>query len=152
MLPSASGWAFEDADEDTLTGWCVPMSVQVIEKDGKPEWAVIPYEEYQRLLEEPEMLQDIQAYDEAKLSVAGGEELIPSEVTYAILDGENPVRVWREYRGLTQQHVAEKAGISEPYLSQLETGQRKGTMEVLSAIARVLDVSVEDLVAEEGKT
>jgi hypothetical protein len=28
------------------------MSVQVIEKDGKPERAVIPYEEYQRLLEE----------------------------------------------------------------------------------------------------
>jgi DNA-binding XRE family transcriptional regulator len=131
---------------------CVSMSVQVIEKNGKPEWAVIPYEEYQRLLEEAEMLQDIQAYDEAKLSVAGGEELILSEVTYAILDGENPVRVWREYRGLTQQQVAEKAGISKPYLSQLETGQRKGTMEVLSAIARALDVSLEDLVVEEGKT
>jgi DNA-binding XRE family transcriptional regulator len=128
------------------------MSVQVIEKDGKPEWAVIPYEEYQRLLEEAEMLQDIRAYDEAKSLVAGGEELIPSEVTYAILDGENPVRVWREYRGLTQQQVAEKAGISKPYLSQLETGQRKGTMEVLSAIARVLDLSLEDLVVEEGRT
>lgn len=128
------------------------MSVQVIEKDGKPEWAVIPYEEYQRLLEEAEMLQDIQAYDEAKLSVAEGEELVPSEVTYAILDGENPVRVWREYRGLTQQQVAEKAGISKPYLSQLETGQRKGTTEVLSAVARALDVSLEDLVVEEGKS
>jgi DNA-binding XRE family transcriptional regulator len=152
MLPSASGWAFEAADEDTLTGWYVWMSVQAIEKDGKPEWAVIPYEEYQRLLEEAEMLQDIQAYDEAKLSVAGGEELVPSEVTYAILDGENPIRVWREYRGLTQQQVAEKAGISKPYLSQLETGQRKGTTEVLSAIARALDVSLEDLVVEEGRT
>jgi hypothetical protein len=34
----------------------------------------------------------------------------------------------------------------------LETGQRKGTTEVLSAIARALDVSLEDLVVEEGKT
>ena len=124
------------------------MSVQVIKKNGKPEWAIIPYEEYQRLIEEAEMLQDIRAYDEAKLSVAQGEELIPSEVTYAILDGENPIRVWREYRGMTQQQVAEIAGISKPYLSQLETGQRRGTTEVLSAVARALDVSLEDLVVE----
>jgi DNA-binding XRE family transcriptional regulator len=124
------------------------MNVQVIEKNGKPEWAIIPYEEYQRLLEEAEMLQDIQAYEEAKLSVAQGEELIPSEVTFAILDGESPIRVWREYRGMTQQQVAEKAGISKPYLSQLESGQRRGTTEALSAVARALGVSLEDLVAE----
>jgi DNA-binding XRE family transcriptional regulator len=124
------------------------MSVQVIKKNGKPEWAIVPYEEYQRLLDELEMLQDIRAYDEAKASVAQGEELIPSEVTYAILDGENPIRVWREYRGMTQQQVAEKAGISKPYLSQLESGQRKGTTEVLSGLAKALGVSLEDLVIE----
>ena len=94
------------------------------------------------------MLQDIRAYDEAKLSVAHGEELIPSEVTYAILDGENPIRIWREYRGMTQQQVAEKAGISKPYLSQLESGQRRGTTEVLSAVASALGVSLKDLVIE----
>ena len=123
------------------------MSVQVIEKNGKPEWAIIPYEEYQRLLEEAEKLQDIQAYDEAKLSVAQGEELIPSEVTFALLDGESLIRAWRKYRGMTQQQVAEKAGISKPYLSQLESGQRRGTTEVLGAVARALEVSLEDLVA-----
>ena len=32
------------------------MSVQIIEKDGKPEWAVPPYEEYERLLADVEML------------------------------------------------------------------------------------------------
>lgn len=51
--------------------------------------------------------------------------------------------------GLTQQQVAEKAGISKPYLSQLESGQRKGTTEVLSAIARALNVSLDDLAAPE---
>ncbi len=66
------------------------MNVQVIKKNGNPEWAVIPYEDYQRLLEKAEMLQDIRDYDEAKLSIAKGEELIPGEVTFAILDGENP--------------------------------------------------------------
>ena len=79
------------------------MSIQVIEKDGKPEWAVIPYEEYERLLQDAEMLQDIRAYDEAKKAIEEGEELVPSEVVYALLDGENPIRVWRQHRGLTQK-------------------------------------------------
>ena len=128
------------------------MSVQIIEKNGKPEWAVLPYEEYQRLVAEAEMLQDIRDYDEVKLAIANGEEeLIPSEVTYALLDGENPIRVWREYRGLTQQQVADTAGISKPYLSQLETGQRKGTPEVLAAVARALNVSLDDLIFTEGE-
>ena len=127
------------------------MNIQVIKKNGNPEWAVIPYEDYQRLLEKAEMLQDIRDYDEAKLSIAKGEELLPSEVTYAILDGENPIRVWRKHRGMTQQQVAAKAGISKPYLSQLESRQRKGTTEVLSAIAKVLNVSLDDLVTSELK-
>jgi len=123
------------------------MSVQVIEKDGKPEWAVIPYEEYERLVEEAEMLQDVRAYDEAKKAIAVGEELIPSEVTYAILDGINPVRVWREHRGLTQQQLAEAVGISVPYLSQIESGKRRGSAEVLAAIARELGLSLDDIVS-----
>jgi DNA-binding XRE family transcriptional regulator len=125
------------------------MSVQIIEKDGRPEWAVVPYEEYQRLLAEAEMLQDVRDYDEAKLAIANGEELIPSKVTYALLDGENPLRVWREYRGLTQQQVAKTAGISKPYLSQLESGRRRGTAEVLQAVAKALNVSLDDLVVSE---
>lgn len=127
------------------------MSVQIIEKNGRPEWAVLPYEEYQRLVAEAEMLQDIRDYDEIKVALASGEEeLIPSEVTYALLDGENPIRVWREYRGLTQQQVATQAGISKPYLSQLESGQRKGTTQVLAEIAKALNVSLGDLVMAEG--
>jgi DNA-binding XRE family transcriptional regulator len=121
----------------------------VIEKDGKPEWAIVPYDVYQRLVEEAEMLQDIRAYDEAKQAIEAGEELIPSEVTYAILDGASPIRVWREHRGLTQQQLAEAAGISVPYLSQIESGKRKGTTEVLAALAKELGLSLDDVVATE---
>jgi DNA-binding XRE family transcriptional regulator len=122
------------------------MTVQVIEKGGKPEWAVIPYEDYQRLLDDAEMLQDVRAYDEAKQMLAAGEELVPSAVTYAILDGVNPVRAWREHRRLTQQQLAEAAGISIPYLSQIEAGKRKGSAEVLAALARGLELSLDDIV------
>jgi DNA-binding XRE family transcriptional regulator len=122
------------------------MNVQVIEKDGKPEWAVIPYEEYKRLVEEAEMTYDVRAYDEAKVAIAEGEELVPSEVTYAILDGGSPVRAWREHRGLTQQQLAEAAGISVPYLSQTESGKRGGSTEVLAAIAKALGLTLDDVV------
>jgi len=123
------------------------MKVQIINKDGKPEWAVLPYETYQRMIEDSEMLQDIRDYDEAKKAIEDGEELVPSEVAYAILDGKNPIRVWREYRGLTRQQLAGAAGISVPYISQIESGKRKGSTQVLSAIARALDLALDDIVA-----
>ena len=122
------------------------MKVQVIEKAGKPEWAIIAYEDYQRLLADAEMLQDVHAYDEAKHAVAEGEELVPSEVTYAILDGANPIRVWREHRGLSPQQLAQAAGISVPYLSQIESGKRMGGKHVLAALARSLGLSLDDIV------
>lgn len=123
------------------------MSVQIIMKEGAPEYAVLPYDTYLRLIEDAEMLADIQDYDGAVQAIADGEELIPAEVVYALLDGGQPIRVWREYRGLSQAEVAAKAGISGSYLSQLESGKRDGTTEVLSAIAAVLDVTLDDVVS-----
>ena len=127
-------------------------NIQLIERDGKPEWAVLPYEEYLELLEQAEMLEDIRDYDAAKAALERGEdELIPAEVVYAILDGANPIKVWREYRRLTQQQLADKVKISKPYISQIETGKRTGTTEILSAIAKALDVSLDDVVTTENK-
>ena len=63
------------------------MSVQLILKEGQPEYAFIPYETYMRLVEDAEMLTDIRDYDTARQSVAEGEELVPAEVVYALLDG-----------------------------------------------------------------
>ena len=123
------------------------MSVQIIERDGEPEWAVLPYGIYLQLVEEAEMLQDIRDYDTAKAAIERGEEeLVPSEVAYAILDGKNPIKIWREYRGLTQQQLAEATGISTSYLSQIETRKRTGRTEVLTAIARVLKLTLDDIV------
>ena len=121
-------------------------SVQIIEKDGAPEWAVVPYKTYQQLLEDVEMLQDIQDYDAAKQALAEGEELVPAKIVDALLDGENAIRVWREYRGMTQPQLAKVAEISVPYLSQLESGKRQGSTGVLSAIAKALALTLDDLV------
>ena len=98
------------------------MKIQVIEKDGQPEWAVIPYETYQHLVADAEMLQDIRDYDKAKKALEEGEELVPSEVTYAILDGANPIKVWRTYRGLTQQQLAKPPALACPTSHRMRQG------------------------------
>ncbi len=121
--------------------------IQLILKEGQPEYAVLPYEVYLQLVEDAEMYQDIRDYDEALARMTSGEEeSIPSDVTYALLDGENPVKVWREYRGMTQQALAVAAGISTSYLSQIETGKREGKTAVLQAIAQALNLTLDDIV------
>lgn len=124
------------------------MNVQVINKDGKPEWAVIPWQDYQKLVDRYEMLQDIAAYDQARAAIEQGEELAPSEVMYAIVNGEHPLRVWRRYRGLTQKQLAEAAGISIAHLSQLENGRRSGTTDILTVLAEKLRLDPEDVMGQ----
>lgn len=120
------------------------MKVQIIEKNGKPEWAVIPYREYRRLSEAAEMAEDGRDFDEA---VSRDEEAVPHAMVQRLVTGERPVKVWREYRGLTQAALARAARITPAYLSQIETGARGGSVRVLTALARALQVDVKDLVA-----
>jgi len=123
------------------------MTVQVIQNNGKPEWAVVPYEDYIRLIEQAQILQDVQDYEAAKAELKNGEEeLNPVEIVDALSAAENPIKVWREYRGVSQSKLANIAGISAPYLSQLETNKRRGSMAVLSAIAHSLHITIDDIV------
>jgi len=124
----------------------LPWKLAEVSGPGVVRGAAIRYNSIPRLTRDAEMLQDIHDYDEAKKAIEAGEELIPSEVTYAILDGENPIRVWREHRGFTQEQLARTAGISKAYLSQLECGKRKGTAKVLATLANALGIALDDLV------
>lgn len=121
------------------------MSAQFIEIEGK-QVVVIPADDYRILLEKAEMLDDVAAYDRAKAALAAGDdELVPAVVVNAILDGENPVRVWRQHRAMSQSQLAESAGISQAYLAQIETGKREGTLSLYRSLADVLEVDLDDL-------
>lgn len=87
-------------------------------------------------------LDDIRAPDRAK---AKPQEFIPAAFAHRILDGESAIRVYREYRGMTQEALATKAGISKPYLSQLENEKRVMSMRVLRSLAMALKVDLDDL-------
>jgi DNA-binding XRE family transcriptional regulator len=122
------------------------MKAQIIEKDGRPEFAVISYEDYQHCLELMEDEADAHLVAEfAEAYSAGKEFLVPDRIVLRELAGESPIKLWREERGLTQQNLAARAGISKPYLSQIETGKRQGTVETLSALAGALDVPIDVL-------
>jgi len=56
------------------------------------------------------------------------------------------VKLWRTQRNLTQDELAGRAGISKPYLSQIETGKRQGTVDTLRAIAQALEVPPDVLI------
>ena len=117
--------------------------IQFIERDGKREFAVIPIELYERLSAALEDADDAALFDAARAADDGFR--VPAAVVNAILDGEQPIKVWREHRGLTRDALAGKAGISKAYLCQIETRKRVGALKTLKAIASALAVGVDDL-------
>jgi transcriptional regulator with XRE-family HTH domain len=68
-----------------------------------------------------------------------------------MLDGENKIRVWREYRGLTVKALAEAAGVTPAYLSQIETGAREGTIETLKKLSAALRVTIDDILFDRTR-
>jgi DNA-binding XRE family transcriptional regulator len=122
------------------------MSVQFIETDDGKRLAVLPEADYRALLEAKEESNDLAAVREFDARLArGDEELIPAEYVNRMLDGENKIRVWREYRGLTVKALAEAAGVTPAYLSQIETGAREGTLATLKKLSAALRVIIDDI-------
>jgi DNA-binding XRE family transcriptional regulator len=75
------------------------------------------------------------------------QDRIPSDVVARILDGDNPVKVWREHRDLTQAQLADAAGLPQPTIAVIETGRRKGTVKQMKAIAAALRINLDTLVS-----
>ena len=55
---------------------------------------------------------------------------------------ENPVKVLRKYRGMTQVELSDKSGISRPYLAEIETGRKEGSVTALKNLAAALQVNI----------
>jgi len=118
---------------------------QIIERDGEPEYADIPYAEYQEMSRPCEAMRDIENYDAA---LADEGEVIPHEMMRRLVAGESPIRLWREHRGLSHAELAQQAAIDKSYLLQLESGGNTGSVAVLKRLAAVLSVDLDDLVTD----
>lgn len=107
-----------------------PTKIQPIYQGGVPAFVVIPFADFAR--EHPVEAAQIKLQTPR---IPEG-DYIPHEVVgLHVQDGLPLVRAWREYLGLTQVEVAERAGITQAALSQMESGAvklRKATREKLA--------------------
>ncbi|HIJ91138.1 MAG: helix-turn-helix domain-containing protein [Desulfobulbaceae bacterium] len=74
-------------------------------------------------------------------------DYVPHEVVgLHVQDGILLARAWREYLGLTQAEVAERAGITQAALSQMESGEAKLRKATREKLARAMGLNPEQLV------
>ncbi|GIK81725.1 MAG: helix-turn-helix domain-containing protein [Pseudorhodoplanes sp.] len=83
----------------------------------------------------------------ARNDVAAGLPLLPKHVVDRLAKGENPARVLREWRDVTQLYLSHKTDISQSHISDIESGRRTGTPSTLRRIADALNVPLDLLVA-----
>jgi DNA-binding XRE family transcriptional regulator len=118
------------------------MSVQIIELNGAPALAVVPIEEWRAIQTRLEDLEDI-----ADAEAARHEETFPAEFVDRLLEGESPLRVWRQHRGLSLRYLAERSGAAEQDLASIENENRTPATDLCQRLARLLDCDPEDLSA-----
>jgi DNA-binding XRE family transcriptional regulator len=113
--------------------------------------AVLRRRDYDALIQAYEDAADALALAEVRAREAAGDaEYVPVEIAERIfVDSEQPVRVWREHRGLTLGALAKASGIAQSYVSEIENGKKRGSVRALAALAKALRVDIEDLLAPE---
>lgn len=108
------------------------LHVQTIMQGGKPAFVVIPYDEYLRLVrQEPR--------------IPAGDS-VPHQVVSLMVENDwSILRAWREYLGFTQKEIAERAGITQAALSQMENGEQKMRKATREKLASALGLTPEQL-------
>jgi DNA-binding Xre family transcriptional regulator len=124
---------------------------QMITTPQGEELVLLSRAEFDRLralaAEAEEDAADVAAYDAVVTDLAAGRDSpLPAEVSALLLRGASLVAALRKWRGVRQTDLAECAGVSQGYLSDLESGRRKGATDTLGAIAKALDVPASWLV------
>lgn len=122
------------------------MSVRILEANGRPAFAVLPYAEYKALRDLAEDADDAAALLRfAKRYAKGDVETVPIAVVDRLLAGESPLRVWREHRGMTAAMLAAAVDITPAHVSKLESGKGEPSVSLLRKLATVLAVQLEEL-------
>ena len=65
------------------------------------------------------------------------------EVDYVLL-GER-IKFWRQYRNFTQEKLAEKVELTPGFISLIETGKKRASLETLIRVCKELEITLNDL-------
>ena len=102
--------------------------LQIIKQAGKPAFAVIPWDEYQRLTGKEE-----------------ADVWFPNDVVKANTRGDSLIRAWREHFGMTQEKLAELAGMKQSALARMEQPDANPRRSSLERLALAMNITVEQL-------
>lgn len=120
------------------------------QKTARGEVAILPRAEYEALVTKAAAADEdagtARLVARARGEIAAGAPLLPKHVVDRLAKGEKPVRVLREWRDMTQLSLSFKTRLSQGYISDVETGRRKGTAAALRLIADMLNVPLDLLV------
>jgi ribosome-binding protein aMBF1 (putative translation factor) len=104
-------------------------------------------EQLKKLIDDAEMLADVAAYDAAKAHLQReNEELIPLEIDERRLAGESTLKIWREYRGLTQEDLSKASQVSRSMIAAIEAKHKRGGISTLKKLAAALKIDLDELV------
>ncbi len=106
--------------------------------DGET-YVLVPEDEYEDLM-------DSLAAEKIMARIRAGEETWPDELVYELWETDSRIRTFRTYRKMSVSDLAAAAGISQPYLSEIEGGKKTGSVDVLKRIAAALKVDLDDIV------
>jgi len=105
--------------------------------------AIVPLDEYEELREALADAADAEAM--RRVREDPDEEDVPIAFARGMWNGESPVRVWREMRGMKATDLAAAAEVSRSHLSAIERGAKRGSVDALKRLAAALGVGIEDL-------
>ncbi len=112
-----------------------------------PDSVTLTRADFEALAELVADAQDSADVDAVKARLSAGEtEAFPFTVAERILDGDHPVTVFREHRGMTARTLAEAAGVAPSYLSEIENAHKPGSFDAMARIAATLKVPLDLLV------
>ena len=111
------------------------IDVQIVKSDGVPVAAVLPWNDYQRLL----------ALTPTEINMAAG---IPHAVVEMVVAGNSPIKAWRRYLDLTQVQAAAKIGVTQGAYAQMEK-TRNSQKATLQKVAKAFDIEFDQLDMED---
>lgn len=101
------------------------MTHNLLHIDGKP-FVLVPLHEYREL---------------TGMGKQSGD--LPPEVLDALAAGaDHPLKIIRRHRSMTQDDLAAASGISRPYIAEIETGRKDGSVKALRVLSRTLKVDM----------
>lgn len=89
----------------------------------------------------PYMLVPLHEYRQMTSSGNDAKSDIPADILDALhARALHPVKIVRKFRGMTQDDLAAASGLSRPYLAEIETGRKDGSVSAIKALALALNI------------